>query len=331
MMRSYNHRWRPSHSKTYSTLNRGQIEQSTLKIWEACRATAAAPYFFRKILIDGYEYIDGGVGDNNPSTHAWNEAKELSKTNTGTNKVAMLVSLGTGMTEPYTKFGGLLGWVKYARKAITETTKAHENTRNFAHLVEADYFRFDVRPIRDVHDGLSKIKIDECKRKRKTQRKTCPETPSNASETSSGFQEQQLRPLPVPIPREDSTGEDSNENEELAIERERVLTDMDVHNDTDAAQPGAKDSYRPDRYEYTTFRDIKDLTDRYCLSKHYSFLREQGHHEAQNVRREIDQCARKLVEYSRRRRENDPERWRRFRRHPDPQHEANRANPPREA
>ncbi|OIW24045.1 FabD/lysophospholipase-like protein [Coniochaeta ligniaria NRRL 30616] len=324
MMRSYNHRWRQGHS-THSSLNRGQVDSSTLKIWEACRATAAAPLFFDKILIEGRWHIDGGVGDNNPSTHAWNEASELSRTkNNGTNKVAMVVSIGTGMTEPYTKFGGLLSLAQYARKAITETEKAHENTRNFAHLVNADYFRFDVRPIREIHDGLSKTKLDECKKKKKRQQK---------QPTTGQEQQPQHHPQPVPnLAKDESHGDESTvENRELAREREQILANMDAHNDIEASQPGVKGGYKPEKYDYTTFRTIKRLTDDYCLSPRYSFLRHQGQQEAQNVKEEINRCACILFDNSQRRKQDDAERWQRFRRHPDPQHEANQFNPPREA
>jgi patatin-like phospholipase/acyl hydrolase len=36
------------------------------KIWEAARATTAAPTYFPRMKLDDYEYIDGGVGFNNP-------------------------------------------------------------------------------------------------------------------------------------------------------------------------------------------------------------------------------------------------------------------------
>jgi len=38
------------------------------KIWQAARATSAAPTFFKRIKIGRkQEYIDGGMGCNNPS------------------------------------------------------------------------------------------------------------------------------------------------------------------------------------------------------------------------------------------------------------------------
>jgi predicted acylesterase/phospholipase RssA len=35
-------------------------EAEKVKIWEACRATAAAPTVFEPIRINGIDYIDGG-------------------------------------------------------------------------------------------------------------------------------------------------------------------------------------------------------------------------------------------------------------------------------
>lgn len=37
-----------------------------VKIWEAARATSAAPSFFSAMKINGYLMIDGGLGANNP-------------------------------------------------------------------------------------------------------------------------------------------------------------------------------------------------------------------------------------------------------------------------
>jgi len=327
MMRSYNHRWRQANPRAYSTLNRGQVDASPVRIWEACRATTAAPLFFPKIIIDGRWHIDGGVGDNNPSTHAWNEANELSRASNGTNKVSMLVSIGTGMTEPYTKFGGLLSLAQYARKAITETEQAHKTTRNLAHQVDADYFRFDVRPFKDKHGGLSEIKLDECKRARKKQ------TPGDTTASTTAGAEDGQHHLRIPaLTRDESQGQESTpENRELAKKRELILAEMDVQNDDVAAQPTVRGGYKPQKYDYTTFKTIKERTDDYCKSSHYSFLPHQSQIEAQNVKEEINRCARILFERSQRRKDDNLERWQRFRRHPDPQHEANRVSPPREA
>ena len=65
-------------------------------IWEAARATSAAPTFFKPIKIKppspGIDYVDGGLGYNNPSDLARAEAQEIWPSS----RLCCLVSLGTG-------------------------------------------------------------------------------------------------------------------------------------------------------------------------------------------------------------------------------------------
>ena len=37
-----------------------------IKIWEAARATSAAPTYFKPITVGNYTLLDGGLGANNP-------------------------------------------------------------------------------------------------------------------------------------------------------------------------------------------------------------------------------------------------------------------------
>lgn len=37
-----------------------------IKIWEAARATSAAPYYFKPIQVGNFKLVDGGLGANNP-------------------------------------------------------------------------------------------------------------------------------------------------------------------------------------------------------------------------------------------------------------------------
>jgi predicted acylesterase/phospholipase RssA len=70
------------------------------RIWEAARATSAAPTYFPPIHITrprpGCWYTDGGLKRNNPSEVALEEARELWKTS----RQFLIVSIGTGMQEP---------------------------------------------------------------------------------------------------------------------------------------------------------------------------------------------------------------------------------------
>src|ERR1700738_4824255 len=69
---------------------------SKCTIWEAGRATSAAPLFFKPIRIDvpspGRTFADGGLGHNNPAEVALKEASRL----WGNGQRCCLVSIGTG-------------------------------------------------------------------------------------------------------------------------------------------------------------------------------------------------------------------------------------------
>ena len=69
---------------------------SDCKIWEAARATSAAPTFFKRIEIGrGQPFIDGGLGRNNPSRLLLDEANALF----GARHIGCLLSIGTGQAE----------------------------------------------------------------------------------------------------------------------------------------------------------------------------------------------------------------------------------------
>ncbi|KIJ39529.1 hypothetical protein M422DRAFT_110290, partial [Sphaerobolus stellatus SS14] len=66
-------------------------------IWEAARATSAAPTFFERIFIAGpgypnQSYIDGGLGRNNPTKQMLEEARLIFPDR----RVACVISIGTG-------------------------------------------------------------------------------------------------------------------------------------------------------------------------------------------------------------------------------------------
>ncbi|KAH9835281.1 acyl transferase/acyl hydrolase/lysophospholipase [Rhodofomes roseus] len=63
------------------------------KIWEAARATTAAPVYFAPIELDGYKYMDGGFGYNNPVLQLITESRLCFGP---ARQVCCLVSIGTG-------------------------------------------------------------------------------------------------------------------------------------------------------------------------------------------------------------------------------------------
>jgi predicted acylesterase/phospholipase RssA len=76
------------------------VQPSKCAIWQAARATCAAPTFFKEMFIDnplpGITYVDGGLGYNNPSEVALDEARRIWPTS----KQFCLVSVGAGRQKP---------------------------------------------------------------------------------------------------------------------------------------------------------------------------------------------------------------------------------------
>jgi Patatin-like phospholipase len=72
------------------------VSPSKCALWQAARATSAAPSFFKPMFIDtprpGITYVDGGLGYNNPAHVAIDEAQRIWPTS----KYFCIVSIGTG-------------------------------------------------------------------------------------------------------------------------------------------------------------------------------------------------------------------------------------------
>ncbi len=66
---------------------------STCKVWEAIRATTAAPTYFKAMTIGGISYVDAGIYWNNPAREVMAEAAELWGAKFSLN---LFLSLGTG-------------------------------------------------------------------------------------------------------------------------------------------------------------------------------------------------------------------------------------------
>jgi predicted acylesterase/phospholipase RssA len=84
------------HPELFRSYRAGGYGASTCAIWEAARATSAAPTYFKAMEIEepepGITYVDGGLGFNNPSQLARQEAARIWPKSTS----HTLVSIGTG-------------------------------------------------------------------------------------------------------------------------------------------------------------------------------------------------------------------------------------------
>ncbi|KXN83116.1 Calcium-independent phospholipase A2-gamma [Leucoagaricus sp. SymC.cos] len=83
-----------THLRTYTNPN---VEKSfaDYKIWEAARATSAAPTYFPRIKLGDYEYVDGGLGFNNPVLLLMGEARLYYGF---AREFGFLLTFGTGMS-----------------------------------------------------------------------------------------------------------------------------------------------------------------------------------------------------------------------------------------
>ena len=81
----------------FRSYNAEGVSRSKCTIWEAARATSAAPSFFKPMTIENppppITYVDGGLGYNNPAQLVLVEARRIWNSK---NKDVCLVSIGTG-------------------------------------------------------------------------------------------------------------------------------------------------------------------------------------------------------------------------------------------
>jgi len=150
-------------------------DASTALIWQAARATSAAPTFFDPITIDGVEYGDGGTGWNNPAAEAITEARNI----WSNRPLGCLLSLGTGLEDanqlsgnndtkpegasrflhrfsPRTAFR--IKVAEYCVSSLTSCEKTHQDisTKYAGQIVlNRTYFRFN------VPQGLSATRLEE--------------------------------------------------------------------------------------------------------------------------------------------------------------------------
>ncbi|KJA21133.1 hypothetical protein HYPSUDRAFT_68085 [Hypholoma sublateritium FD-334 SS-4] len=132
---------------------------SGCKIWEAARATSAAPTFFKRIEIGRSQpFVDGGLGCNNPSQMVLKEAYSLF----GSRQIGCLLSIGTGQaTVIAIRKPGLFQQivptdvVNALNSIATDCETIHEvMLDHFANLPNI-YFRFN------VEHGMQEIRLSD--------------------------------------------------------------------------------------------------------------------------------------------------------------------------
>jgi Patatin-like phospholipase len=161
--------------RTYNTDTAGAFEA---RIWEAARATSAAPALFKPITINGVSYQDGGTGWNNPTAEVITEARKIWPNR----PIGCLLSIGTGLEraiqlsdegeDPSNIWERLLHSfapselfrlevAKYCMASLMSCEKIHRDVSSqFLDRVVPykNYFRFN------VPQGMSEIGLEEWKK-----------------------------------------------------------------------------------------------------------------------------------------------------------------------
>ncbi|KAJ7865950.1 acyl transferase/acyl hydrolase/lysophospholipase [Mycena leptocephala] len=148
--------------RTYNTTNNPAMDCT---IWQAGRATSAAPTFFKQIQIGlpGIEeaFVDGGMGQNNPIAALLLEAQVVFPDP----QIACIISLGTG--QPHTikiptpsllKRLFPLDVVEAIKGIATDCEKEHQRFAHHFDPVPHVYFRFN------VERGMQDIQLNQWER-----------------------------------------------------------------------------------------------------------------------------------------------------------------------
>ncbi|KAJ7797096.1 FabD lysophospholipase-like protein [Mycena leptocephala] len=136
--------------RTYNTTNNPAMDCT---IWQAGRATSAAPTFFKQIRIGppGIEeaFVDGGMGQNNPIAALLLEAQVMFPDR----QVACIISLGTG--QPHTI---KIPTPSLLKRIAMDCEKQHQLSAHHFDPVPHVYFRFN------VERGMQDIQLNQWER-----------------------------------------------------------------------------------------------------------------------------------------------------------------------
>ena len=149
--------------RSYPTYSAGEYAEMT--IWQAARATSAAPRYFKRLKIGPSnaqeEFLDGGVGSNNPTKLMMREAHGTFQNTRG---VACIVSIGTGLmnvSELKTPtFGQKIipkELIEVLKEMVTDCEVVGKEVSRFFTSTSGVYFSFN------VNKGLEDIKLEDAK------------------------------------------------------------------------------------------------------------------------------------------------------------------------
>lgn len=135
----------------------------TTRIWEALRATSAAPTFFEEMQFGTPKvtYLDGGVGFNNPCAEVDYAAKALWEGR----PIGVIVSVGTGL-QSIPSVGNVSSWLPFGLGTdialvsalagmATSTQRVDNEMKRMYYNTSTRYYRFD------VDRGLANVSLEQ--------------------------------------------------------------------------------------------------------------------------------------------------------------------------
>jgi predicted acylesterase/phospholipase RssA len=139
--------------RTYHHPN-AQFDQC--KIWEAARATSAAPFYFPTAKIQEQKFWDDALANNNPASEVLTESAIIFPGQ----EIKCFVSLGTGLSvrSPKRSLVPMLGKGRQIMKNITNTERVHVGVAERMERHPDSYFRLNANLDKD-EIGLADYKL----------------------------------------------------------------------------------------------------------------------------------------------------------------------------
>lgn len=153
---------RPYLFRNYPNSKSSHVGTDEETILNSCMATSAAPIYYEPHKFEGQDYVDGGLVANNPTNIALKESKTLYNFQSYSNKIDVVVSLGTGnLTEENRPTGqnnqnGVQVFRELFRNLVKRCTDSyiiHEKVAQKLTKHNIPYYRFNP-------DGFGNISLD---------------------------------------------------------------------------------------------------------------------------------------------------------------------------
>ncbi|MCJ1428057.1 hypothetical protein MMC29_005964 [Sticta canariensis] len=272
--------------RTYKNLHRGENAKQRLldrnpglahdiPIWQVARATSAAPTYFEPPKTGDLEYLDGGMGANNPCEEIYDEVRRMN--NGSKNCVRVILSIGTGRNHKTARFSGegisrYWNYLNWAKKWATDSQEAHLRMLKTQEWESERFHYFRL----DVEEGLDDMKLDEWR-----VRGTLRTTIGQAIKSLRSFKKSSLHTINDNKARSDK---------DSAAEK----TDSLLYTSKPLPESTVPAWFQP-----------KNMTLDSIRAKTKSYL------EGKEVQTELQECAKILVNIRRIRGRQDPQRWER--------------------